>query len=374
MTTENILARLIGFPTVAGAPNGAIVEWIRDYLDGFGAKVTVLPGPEGDRTNLFATIGPAERPGYILSGHMDVVAAAEPGWTADPFTLRADGSRLYGRGAADMKGFLACALAALPSLTAAPLARPVHFAFSYDEEAGCQGVGYMIKALPQLCAPPEGCIVGEPTGMRAIRAHKGKAAAQVEIHGRSGHSSRPDQGLNAVHAMAGVLAAAVRSAEALRAGPFDASFAPPYSSLQVGVVSGGQAVNIIPDRCSAAIEARAIAGVSPAALLDPVRAEAQDLAGQGFRVNWTALSQYPALSLDVEAPLAGLLEELTGQEPRAAVSFGTEGGLYQAAGVPAIICGPGDIARAHRPDEYIETGELAACLRMIERLAMRLRA
>ena len=369
---EDILARLVGFPTVAGAPNGAIVEWIRDYLDGFGAKVTVLPGPEGDRANLFATIGPAERPGYILSGHMDVVTAAEPGWTADPFTLRVDGTRLYGRGATDMKGFLACALAALPSLVAAPLARPVHLAFSYDEEAGCRGVGHMIEALPQLCALPEGCIVGEPTGMRAIRAHKGKAAARVEIHGRSGHSSLPDQGLNAVHAMAGVLAVAVRSAEALKAGPFDVDFVPPYSSLQVGVIHGGQAINIIPDRCSAAIEARAIAGVSPATLLDPVRVAAQELAGQGFGVNWTVLSQYPALSLNAGAPLAALLEELTGQEPLAAVSFGTEGGLYQVAGVPAIICGPGDIARAHRPDEYIDTGELTACLRMIERLAMRL--
>lgn len=371
---EDTLARLVAFPSVAGAPNGAIVEWIRDRLDGFGAKVTVMPGPEGDRANLFATIGPADRPGYILSGHMDVVAAAEPGWTADPFTLRADGPRLYGRGAADMKGFLACALAALPSLAAAPLARPLHLAFSYDEEAGCRGVGHMIKELPRLCAPPEGCIVGEPTGMRAIRAHKGKAAARVEIHGRSGHSSRPDQGLNAVHAMAGVLAAAVRSAEALKAGPFDANFAPPYSSLQVGVVNGGRAVNIIPDRCSAEIEARAIAGVPPAALLDPVRVAAEELADQGFGVDWTALSRYPALSLGAGTPLAGLLEELTGQEPLAAVSFGTEGGLYQAAGVPAIICGPGDIARAHRPDEYIEVEELAACLRMIERLAMRLRA
>ncbi len=371
---EDILARLIGFPTVAGAPNRAIVEWIRDYLDSFGAKVTVLPGPEGDRANLFATIGPAERPGYILSGHMDVVAADEPGWTADPFTLRSDGPRLYGRGATDMKGFLACALAALPSLTAAPLARPIHLALSYDEEAGCRGVGHMIEALPKLCALPEGCIVGEPTGMHAIRAHKGKAAAQVEVHGRSGHSSRPDQGLNAVHAMVGVLAAAVHSAKALEAGPFDANFAPPYSSLQVGVVHGGQAVNIIPDHCSAAIEARTIAGVSPAALLDPVRAAAQGLVSQGFEIDWTALSQYPALSLDAGAPLVGLLEDLTGHEPLAAVSFGTEGGLYQAAGVPAIICGPGDIARAHRPDEYIETEELVACFQMIERLVMRLRA
>jgi acetylornithine deacetylase len=373
MTTEEILARLVSFPSVVGRPNSAIVEWIRSYAEGFGARVTVAPGPEGDRANLFATIGPAGVPGFILSGHMDVVPAAEPGWTTDPFTLRIEGQRLYGRGASDMKGFLACALAALPELAARPLARPIHLAFSYDEEAGCRGVRHLIELLSRLCAKPEGCIVGEPSGMRAIRAHKGKAAVRIEVRGRPGHSSRPDQGLNAIHAMSEILAEAVRAAEALTAGPFDADFTPSYSSLQVGVIRGGQAVNIIPEYCSAEIEARAIAGVPPAALLAPVRAAAARLADRGFEVGWEVLSEYPALSLPAGAPLAALLRDLTGTEPLAAVSFGTEAGLYQAASLAAIICGPGDIARAHRPDEYIETGELAACRRMIAELGARLR-
>jgi len=374
VTTEEILDRLVGFPSVVGKPNGAIVAWVRQYAASSGAKVTVVPGPEGDRANLFATIGPADVPGFILSGHMDVVPAGEPGWTSDPFTLRAEGRRLYGRGTSDMKGFLACALAALPSLAAYPLARPIHLAFSYDEEAGCRGVRHLIDQLPRLCARPQGCIVGEPSGMRPVRAHKGKAAARIEIRGRSGHSSRPDQGLNAIHAMAEVLAEAVRSAEALKAGPFDANFAPPYSSLQVGVIGGGQAVNIIPDTCFAELEARAIAGVSPAALLAPAQAVAARLADRGFEVGWEPLSEYPALSLAEGAPLAQFLRDLTGAEPLAAVSFGTEAGLYQAAGMEAIICGPGDISRAHRPDEYIETGELAACRRIIEDLGARLRS
>jgi acetylornithine deacetylase len=373
MTVEDILSRLVAFPSVVGRPNGAIVDWIRDYAASHGARVDVAPGPEGDRANLFATIGPADARGVILSGHMDVVPADEPDWTSDPFVLRADGERLYGRGTSDMKGFLACALAALPALAAEPLARPIHLAFSYDEEAGCRGVRHLIARLPSLCAPPEGCVVGEPSGMRPICGHKGKAAARIDILGRSGHSSRPDQGLNAIHAMAGVLDAAVRTSEALRAGPLDDNFEPAYSTLQVGVIGGGRAVNVIPERSFAEFEARAIAGVAPVSLLAPVRATAERLTEQGYAVRWEALSDYPALSLPVEAPLAKLVAELTGREPMPAVSYGTEAGLYQAAGIAAVICGPGDIGRAHRADEYIEARELAACRRMIEALGARLR-
>lgn len=373
MTVVEILERLIAFPSVVGTPNHAIVDGIRVILEEAGARVQSLPGPEGDRFNLFATVGPAMMPGYVLSGHMDVVPADEPGWTGDPFRLRAEGDRLYGRGTSDMKGFIAAALAALPALTAAPLARPIHFAFTYDEEAGCKGAPHLLSHLPALCATPLGVIVGEPSGLRAIRAHKGKAAARLTIQGRAGHSSRPDQGLNAIHAMSEALAGAVAEAERLTAGPLDGIFEPPYSTLQVGTVRGGRAVNVIPDSCTAELEARAIAGVDPSALLAPVRDTAERLAGRGFSVDWTEMSAYPALSLPADSPLALLLEELTGRTPLPAVSYGTEAGLYQTTGVDAIVCGPGDIARAHRPDEYILTGELLACQSMIERLGARCR-
>ncbi len=372
MQAVEILEQLVAFPSVVGQPNGAIVEWIHAYVAGFDQEVTILPGPEGDRSNLFATIGPKNVPGYILSGHMDVVPANEPEWTSDPFELRAQADHLYGRGTSDMKGFLAAALAALPELASRQLSRPIHLAFSYDEEAGCRGVPHLIKRLPELCAKPEGAIIGEPSNMRAICAHKGKAAARLEIRGRSGHSSRPDQGLNAIHAMAEVLTDAAAGAERLALGPFDPAFAPPYSSLQVGTVKGGQAVNIIPDLCVAEFEARAIAGVSPSALLAPIREKAESLRSRGLQVNWELMSAYPALSLANDAPLAQLLRELTGQEPLAAVSYGTEAGLYQEAGIGAIICGPGDISRAHRPDEFILVDELIACQSMIETLGARL--
>lgn len=372
MEQDEILAHLIALPSIFGTGNAAIVDWIVTYARACGAEVTVAMGPEGDRANLLITVGPRFVPGLVLSGHMDVVPANEPDWLSDPFTMRAEHGRLYGRGTSDMKGFLACALAALPELAKRPLTRPVHLAFSYDEEAGCRGVPHLLALLPDLCALPQACIVGEPSGLRAIRAHKGKAAAHLEVRGRAGHSSRPDQGLNAVHAMASVLSTAVDAARALTNGPFESAFEPPYSSLQVGMIHGGQAINIIPDHCSADIEARAISGQSPVVLLDPIRQALADLDAQGFETSWTVTSQYPALSLAEDAPLAAMMAEITGQAPLAAVSYGTEAGLYQAAGIPAIICGPGDIARAHRANEYIERDELSACRRMIDILGQRM--
>ncbi|MCF3642474.1 acetylornithine deacetylase [Rhizobium sp. TRM95111] len=371
MDAADILKELVGFRSVVGTANGAIVDWIARYLGSLGIAVHVRPGPEGDRSNLFASIGSADKRGYILSGHMDVVSATEADWTGNPFVLNTDGDRLYGRGTTDMKGFLAAALAAAPLLVSKSLARPIHLAFSYDEEAGCRGVPHLLAVLADLCAPPLGAIIGEPSGMQAILAHKGKAAARVTLRGRAGHSSRPDLGLNAVHGMAEVLQVAMSAARDLENGPFDTLFAPPYSSLQVGIIRGGQAVNVIPDFCAMEIEARAISGVDPASLIEPIREAAEAMKTRGFGIDWQMLSAYPALSLSPAAPLARLLADLTDKEPLAAVSYGTEAGLYQRAGIDAIICGPGDIARAHKPDEFILTSELAACQAMIEALADR---
>ncbi|WP_128255285.1 acetylornithine deacetylase [Falsirhodobacter deserti] len=356
-----ILSRLVGFPSVVGTPNGAIMGFVQDYLRGHGIAARLLKGPEGDRLNLFATIGDPSRAGYVLSGHVDVVPAAEPDWHADPFTLRAEGDRLIGRGACDMKGFVAAVLAAVPDLAAMPLAAPIHIALSYDEEAGCRGVPHLIAALPDLCAPPAGCIVGEPTGLVPVLAHKGKAALRLVAQGRAGHSSRPDLGMNAIHALLPALSAAADQAAALQSGPQDARFAPPWSSLQIGTVKGGQAINIIPDHAEAEIEARAIAGVDPKEVLAPVIA-----AAGGLRAEW--LSSYPALALPPDHPLAALAAEISGHAPLGAVSFGTEAGLFQAAGIPSVICGPGDIARAHRPEEYLTRTELEGAGRMIRAL------
>ncbi|MDO1582812.1 acetylornithine deacetylase [Rhizobium oryzicola] len=371
MNATEILEKLVSFDSVVGTPNGAIASWISDYLADHGVTAHVLAGPEGDRSNLFATIGPDDLPGYILSGHMDVVPAEAGEWTTHPFSLRRDGDKLFGRGTTDMKGYLAAALAAVPQLARAGLRRPVHLAFSYDEEAGCRGVPHLIARLPALCAPPLGAIIGEPSNMRPVLAHKGKAAARVTIRGRAGHSSRPDLGLNAIHAMAGILNAVIDQAASMARGPFDAAFEPPYSSLQAGVIAGGKAINIVPDLCTLEMEARAISGVDPRDLLGPIRKVAEGLRGQGFAIEWEEMSAYPALALSTQSPLVHLVESLTGETPLGAVSYGTEAGLYQAAGIDALICGPGDIGRAHKPDEFILESELAACQRFIEALGQR---
>ena len=258
-----------------------------------------------------------------------------------------------------MKGYVAAVLAAVPELVGMELSAPVHIALSYDEEAGCRGVPHMIAVLPDLCAPPLGCIVGEPTGLVPVLAHKGKAALRLVAEGRSGHSSRPDQGDNAIHALLPALSVARKQAEALREGPQDDRFAPPYSSLQIGTVQGGQALNIIPDHAEASMEARAIAGVDPKTLLEPVMAAL----GPGVRGEW--LSTYPALSLEADHPLATLAAHISGHKPLGAVSFGTEAGLFQQAGIASVICGPGDIARAHRPEEYLTEDELAGAIAMV---------
>jgi acetylornithine deacetylase len=377
MLVEEVLSGLVQIPSVAQRPNGAIVDYVRAYLGQFGVASRVVAGPEGDRFNLFATIGPADQPGYVLSGHLDVVPAEESTWTSDPFRLQRDGERLVGRGSVDMKGFVACVLASVPSLVARPLGRPIHIALTYDEEVGCVGVRYLVSRLPSLCHPPLGCIVGEPTAMHPVLRHKGKAALRATVFGRSAHSSQPDLGVNAIYRAAEIVAAVRELAERLAAeGPFSPLFEPPYSTLQVGVIDGGTAVNIVPDRCVLDIEARAIPGVEPRALLEalPLGATRSDQARElpAVEVEWQ--SNYPALDLAEDDPLVALAEDVSGRRRAGAVSFGTEAGIYQQAGIPAIVCGPGDIARAHRPNEFILREELMQCMGALERLGDRLAA
>ncbi len=381
MTIEAILADLVAIPSLPGTPNGAVADCVRAHLARHGVEAAVLPGPEGDRVNLFASIGPRDVPGYILSGHMDVVPVEGQVWTSDPFRLTAEGERLTARGTTDMKGFLACMLAMVPEFLAMPLKRPVHLAFSYDEEIGCRGVGHLIDKLPSLCAAPAGCIVGEPSEMRPVLSHKGKQAMELVIEGRAGHSSNPALGENALYP-AGELLVFIRdlAARLTAEGPFDARFEPAHSTLQAGVIRGGSAVNIVPDRAAIQIEVRSVPGQQPEAITAEVVAklaalvEAAAREGRALKVSHHEIARYPALPPAEDPALAELLERLTGQPSIQSVSYGTEAGLFHAAGVPSIICGPGAIARAHRPDEYILASELEACRGMLRRLGAELSA
>lgn len=363
-----MLEKLVGFPSVVGRSNLHLMDFVASYLADLGVPCHRLTGPEGDRQNLFATIGDPAVPGYILSGHVDVVPADEPEWLGDPFVLRCEGARLIGRGACDMKGFDAAVLAAVPDLLAMDLAAPIHIALSYDEEAGCKGVPHLIAALPELCATPLGCIVGEPTGLHPVLAHKGKAALHLTAKGIPGHSARPDLGQNAIHALLPVLTATAEQAAALQKGPQDARFQPPYSTVQIGTIDGGRALNIIPEHAQARIEARAIAGQDPRALLRPVL----DSLGPDVQAEW--LSTYPPLALAPGADLAQLAQQISGHPAAPAVSFGTEAGLFQQAGIPSVLCGPGDMARAHKPEEYLLRDELEAARQMVLRLGRSLSA
>lgn len=369
-----LLSDLVAFPSVCRTPNGAVVEWVRGTLARHGVGAHVLPGPEGDRANLFATIGPRDVPGIVLSGHLDVVPAGE-GWGGDPFALRAIGDRLVGRGAVDMKGFVACLLALVPEMVRAPLARPIHLALSYDEEVGCVGVRHMIARMPELCAPPEACIVGEPSEMRPVLRHKGKVAGRLTVRGRAGHSSRPDLADNAVHLAADIVGLVRGLHEGFaRQGPFHPLFEPAASTLQVGIIAGGTGVNVVPDTCRVEWEARAVPGTDPMTIHDALQAGIDDLvaplraAGRAVAVESEVLSLYPALDLPDDAPLRGLAEAWSGREALGAVSYGTEAGLFQAAGIPSIICGPGRIAEAHRPDESIGRADLEECCAMLRRI------
>ncbi len=371
MHVETLLADLVAIPDLPGQSNAAMSAYVQHHLERAGAKVSVLRGPEGDRDNIFATLGPADQSGYILSGHMDVVPVAGQDWTSDPFTLTTRDGRLYGRGTTDMKGFLASMLATAYVHGDTALSHPLHFAFSYDEEIGCRGVGHMIERLPDLCAPPLGCIIGEPTNMAPALSHKGKHAATLRLTGASAHSSTPSEGANAIYPIA-ELALFVRdlNAELATNGPFDPRFDPPHSTVVAGMIAGGTAVNIIPDACGLWVECRAVPGQNPTDMIDRITRFAQDQVDRGAALSLEVetLGMYPALPPPSDDTLANMLQQLTGRAAIPAVSYGTEAGLFNAAGFSAIICGPGSMTRAHKPDEYIEPAELADCCEMLDKL------
>jgi acetylornithine deacetylase len=381
-STTDILAALVGFDTTSRNSNLALIGWVSAYLDGHGVPYRISLDATGLKANLHATIGPPAAGGVALSGHVDTVPVDGQAWTTDPFALARRGGRLQGRGATDMKGFVACALAAVPGLLAAGLRRPVHLLLSYDEEVGCLGAQRLVQDLDAGGLRPALCIVGEPTLMQPVLAHKGRLAARVEVRGRSGHSSDPARGVNAVHAAAEAVAWLAGEARRMAAeGPFETGFDPPHSTVHVGVMQGGTSLNMIPERASFEVEYRGIPATDRDAELDRLRTHAAAVIEPAMRAvdpaagfTATVLNDVPALSLDPSHELAGLVRQLTGSNSTGKVSYGTEAGVFQAAGIPSIVCGPGDIAQAHQPDEWIAESELAACDGFIRRLAARLAA
>ncbi len=364
----DLLRRLVAFDTTSDRPNRPLIGYVRDFLAHYGIAARVIPDSTGDKANLLATVGPSGQPGIVLSGHTDVVPVAGQTWTSDPFTVTERDGRYYGRGTADMKGFLACILALAPELAARPPAIPVHFALSYDEEVGCRGAPDLVAAAGDLSPPPALVVVGEPTDMRVIHAHKGKHAGTCTVTGRESHSALPHHGINAVE-IAGELVAGMAEAARSRAeGPLDDGFDPPYTTVHTGTIAGGTAVNIVPRSCTFGWEVRALPSDDPDAALAPVRRELSGRLEARMRavapetgIAWTDSIRFPGLAEPADSPAVRRVLAAAGETAAGKVSFGTEAGLYREAGMPAVVCGPGSITQAHKPDEFVSTRQLAAC-------------
>ncbi len=374
--TEDLLATLVGFPSISAESNLPLIHWVRAYLADHGVESTLLVSPDGTKANLLATVTPGDRPGVVLSGHTDVVPVAGQDWHSDPFTLVRHADRLTGRGTADMKGFLAVSLALVPLIQAAPEAPPVHLAFSYDEEVGCLGAPPLARAVAALPLRPWLVLVGEPTGMHVIHAHKGKFAQEVRIRGRAAHSSRTPDGVNAVEVAAALIGQLARmEATQRREGPFDPGCEPAWSTVHTGPIAGGTVLNIVPDHCTFSYEIRPLPGVDARAMADSLKTWAAETLLPAMHavdpatgIDWIDLVDFPGLNIPAESEVVSTLLALTGDNAPGRVSFGTEAGVYAAHDLPTLVCGPGHIEQAHRPDEYVTPEQLQRCLTLLRRL------
>lgn len=375
MTPVEILEKLVAFDTVSARSNLALVDYVEDLARAAGAETDRVLDETGTKAALWITLGPRDVPGYVLSGHSDVVPADGQPWSSDPFTLTLRDGRLYGRGTSDMKGFVAVCLALMPEM--AGLARPLHIALSYDEEVGCLGVRPLLARMAARGLRPLGCFVGEPTGMAVVIGHKGKSAARLTFHGRACHSALAPRGVNAVEYAARFIDHVRVRAEALaRDGARDPLYDVPHTTGLCSVVRGGTALNIVPDLCQVEFEYRAIAADDAGGLAGAAIAYATDALGAEMaaadpaaRVSVEPLIDYPGLDLDPDCDLVTFAKRLAGRNGHAKVSFGTEAGLFQAlGGVPAVVIGPGSIERAHKADEYVEPAELDSCAAFVRRL------
>ncbi len=365
------LRDLIHYDTTSRHSNLELLHHIQQQLDALNIPYQLSFNSDKSKANLFATIGDPTNPGLVLSGHTDVVPVDGQDWTGDPFCLREHDQRLYGRGSCDMKGFIAVCLTMAASFQAAALPIPIHFAFSYDEEIGCLGVRDLISDLDKLAVRPLACIVGEPTSMQVVSAHKGMLDTHCRIQGCAGHSSLPDQGVNSIFVASRLINRIQEMAlEIKQKGPFDARFNPPYSTLHVGKVYGGTAVNIIPEHCEFEYEIRNIPTQDPREISTQLEHYAREellpvmqSVSEQTEIHWDTRAFFPGLDTPESASLNEWMRTVlnTDQTP-GAVSYGTEAGLFSEIGIETIVCGPGSIEQAHRPDEYVEVAQIQACL------------
>jgi acetylornithine deacetylase len=380
--TIDILTDLISFPTVSADPNIDLIRYIGEALAKAGIESRVIPDASGQKANLFATVGPPGMPGVMLSGHTDVVPVEGQNWTVPPFQLTDRNDCLYGRGTADMKGFVASAIAAAIKASQRRLKTPLHLAFSYDEELGCLGVHSLIDILTAAPVRPLFCIVGEPTGLAVATGHKGKTGLRATFTGKEAHSALAPTGLNAIH-LASDFIQRLRGAqtEIARSGPRDGDYDVPYTTLHVGRIDGGVALNIVPNHCEILFEIRNLAADDPIEILNGLRQAADEIVAAASQIASEAnigieiFNAYPGLDTPPNAEIVNFVKSLTGANGTIKVAFGTEGGLFsQKLGVPVVVCGPGSMEQGHKPDEFIAREQLRRCDAMLDKLLDRLEA
>ena len=380
--TRHLLADLVGFETVSAASNLAMIDHLATRLEDAGARVEVLGDATGTKANLFATLGPEAPGGIVLSGHTDVVPVTDQDWASDPFALGERDGRLYGRGTCDMKGFIAACLAMAPTLAASVRTRPLHFAFTYDEEIGCLGAQALVAALKARDARPAVAIIGEPTSMRIIEGHKGCCEYTTRFEGRAGHGSQPDLGVNAVEYAVRYVARLLALRGDLRArAPAGSPFDPPWTTINPGSLHGGIAHNVIADHATVEWEMRPVTAADAEFVREAIGAYVADDLLPAMRAVWPEAAIRTEVMGEVAGlePVAGnearrIVAELTGANNADVVSFGTEAGLFQEIGMDVVVCGPGSIEQAHKPNEYVALDQLSACLDMLGRLGQRLGA
>jgi acetylornithine deacetylase len=377
--TLEILTRLIAFDTTSRNSNLELIAWVEDFLRQRGVASRRVANPDGTKANLYATIGPDIAGGIVLSGHTDVVPVDDQPWTSDPWVLTERGGKLYGRGTADMKSFIALALAHVGAARAAPLKQPLILAFSYDEEIGCLGAPSMIAEIATQANKPAAVFVGEPTSMKVVSAHKGVRSFIVEVIGREAHSSLPDQGVSAVMEAVKLMSLVAKMGEEARAETHP-HFNPPGPTMTIGKVEGGTAGNILARRCSFIWDCRCPEAHQGDAIEARFRAAAEQLdteikkrAPEGG-VNITRRTNTPGLAIERDSAAEALARALTGDNETRAVAYAAEAGLFQRASIPAIICGPGSIEQAHQPDEWIERTQIEEGAVFMQRLIARLSA
>ncbi|MBY6256167.1 acetylornithine deacetylase [Phytobacter diazotrophicus] len=377
MTSREMLEQLVAFNTTSRESNLALIEFVGRYLTGLGVDYELIHNAEGSKANLYARLGPPGHGGVMLSGHSDVVPVDGQNWSVPPFALTERDGKLYGRGTADMKGFIACILAAIPHFLAQPLAQPLHLAISYDEEVGCLGVRTLLDALSARADKPAICLIGEPTELQPVLGHKGKLGVRCEVQGAACHSAYAPQGVNAIEYAAKLIHHLTLIGQRLAAPEHhDARFDPPFTTVQTGLIQGGRALNIVPADCTFDFEvrtlpqddaqevARELESYAQRELLPAMHAVNRDAA-----IRFYPISSYPGLYTAAQSAAARLVAHLTGSEKFSTVAFGTEGGLFHQSGIPSVICGPGSMAQGHKPDEFITIEQLNACDALLRRLA-----